>query len=293
MESIFTFLTTLLQHIVLGAMLGCVYALAAMGLALLFGVANLINFAHGEYVMLAMYMAYVISIFLYMDPVFTLILNVPIFFIIGIITYFLVFKRLIFAPSLSQIAATVGVTVLLRNLALVIWKAEPKAPATTVLAASLPLGPLIIPFDKLFATVISIISLVALYLFLEKSRFGMAMRAAADDVEAVSLMGINIGKLFLLTLGISISLVGLSGSLIMTYQAVTPVSGLLFGLLSWAIVALAGLGSIRGVLISALIFGIADALASGLWDPRGREIILYGLFLIVLWIRPKGLMGKR
>lgn len=293
MESLISLLTTLSQHIVLGIMLGCVYALAAMGLALLFGVANIVNFAHGEYVMLAMYMAYVISMFLVVDPVLTLIVNVPLFFLVGVVTYFLIFKRLTFAPPLSQIAATVGVMVLLRNLALMIWKAEPKAPAHTVLGTSLTLGPLVIPLDKLFATVISIASLILLYLFLERSKLGMAMRAAADDLEAVSLMGVNIEKLFLFTLGISISLVGLSGSLIMTYQAVTPVSGLLFGLLSWAIVALAGLGSIRGVLASALLFGVADALASGIWDPRGREIVLYGLFIAVLWIRPKGLMGKR
>jgi len=285
--------TSFIQYVVLGLMLGGVYALAAMGLALLFGVANLINFAHGEYIMLAMYMTYVVSLGLLQDPVLSPIVTVPVFFIIGVLTYLGVFKRLVTAPPLSQIAATVGILVLLRNLALTIWAAEPKAPPYTVFATSVSLGPLTIPLDKLLATVVSIAALLVLYFFLERSRLGVAMRAAADDVEAISLMGVDTGRLFLTTTGISMAMVGLSGSLIMTFQAVTPTSGLLFGLLTWAIVALAGLGTVRGILVSAIIFGVVDSLASGLWDPRGREIVLYGLFILILWVRPKGLFGRR
>lgn len=290
MESI---LLSLIQNIVYGLMLGGIYALAAMGLALLFGIANLINFAHGEYIMLAMYLTYVFSITFMIDPIATSFLNILIFFIIGIITYLAIFKRLLYAPPLAQIAATVGVLVLLRNLALTIWKAEPKAPPFSIFATSIYIGPINIPIDKLLAMTISIIALLALYLFLEKTMVGIAMRAAADDQDSVRLIGVNIHHLFLITVGISMTLIGLSGALIMTYQAVTPTSGLLFGLLSWAIVALAGLGNIKGILISSIIFGLADSLASGLWDPRGREIIIYGLFILVLWLKPRGLLGRR
>jgi branched-chain amino acid transport system permease protein len=285
--------TSFIQYVVLGLMLGGVYALAAMGLALLFGVANLVNFAHGEYIMLAMYMTYVVSLGFIQDPVLSPIVTVPVFLLIGVLTYLGVFKRLVTAPPLSQIAATVGILVLLRNLALTIWAAEPKAPPYTVFATSVNLGPLTIPFDKLVATVVSIAALLILYFFLERSRLGVAMRASADDVEAVSLMGVDTNRLFLVTTGISMALVGLSGSLIMTFQAVTPTSGLLFGLLTWAIVALAGLGTVRGIFVSAIIFGVVDSLASGIWDPRGREIVLYGLFILILWVRPKGLFGRR
>jgi branched-chain amino acid transport system permease protein len=285
--------TSFIQYVVLGLMLGGVYALAAMGLALLFGVANLVNFAHGEYIMLAMYMTYVVSLGFIQDPVLSPIVTVPVFFLIGVLTYLGVFKRLVTAPPLSQIAATVGILVLLRNLALTIWAAEPKAPPYTVFATSVNLGPLTIPLDKLVATVVSIAALLILYFFLERSRLGVAMRASADDVEAVSLMGVDTNRLFLVTTGISMALVGLSGSLIMTFQAVTPTSGLLFGLLTWAIVALAGLGTVRGIFVAAIIFGVVDSLASGIWDPRGREIVLYGLFILILWVRPKGLYGRR
>jgi branched-chain amino acid transport system permease protein len=285
--------TSFIQYVVLGLMLGGVYALAAMGLALLFGVANLVNFAHGEYIMLAMYMTYVVSLGFIQDPVLSPIVTVPVFFLIGVLTYLGVFKRLVTAPPLSQIAATVGILVLLRNLALTIWAAEPKAPPYTVFATSVNLGPLTIPLDKLVATVVSIAALLILYFFLERSRLGVAMRASADDVEAVSLMGVDTNRLFLVTTGISMALVGLSGSLIMTFQAVTPTSGLLFGLLTWAIVALAGLGTVRGIFVAAIIFGVVDSLASGIWDPRGREIVLYGLFILILWVRPKGLLGRR
>jgi branched-chain amino acid transport system permease protein len=285
--------TSFIQYVVLGLMLGGVYALAAMGLALLFGVANLVNFANGEYVMLAMYMTYVVSLGFIQDPVLSPIVTVPVFLLIGVLTYLGVFKRLVTAPPLSQIAATVGILVLLRNLALTIWAAEPKAPPYTVFATSVNLGPLTIPFDKLVATVVSIAALLILYFFLERSRLGVAMRASADDVEAVSLMGVDTNRLFLVTTGISMALVGLSGSLIMTFQAVTPTSGLLFGLLTWAIVALAGLGTVRGIFVAAIIFGVVDSLASGIWDPRGREIVLYGLFILILWVRPKGLFGRR
>ncbi|MEM0441370.1 MAG: branched-chain amino acid ABC transporter permease [Candidatus Caldarchaeum sp.] len=283
----------LAQTIVFGLMLGGVYALAAMGLSLLFGVANLINFAHGEYIMLAMYITYFLTISFFGDPVLSPILTIPIFFGIGVLTYLGIFKRLIKAPPLSQIAATVGIVVLLRNLALAVWAAEPKAPPYTIFATSVNIGPIIIPLDKLLATTVSVATLLLLHIFLEKTRVGVAMRAAADDVEAVSLMGVDIGKLFLLTTGISMALVGLSGSLIMTYQAVTPTSGLLFGLLTWAIVALAGLGTVKGIFIASIIFGLADSFASGFWDARGREIVLYGLFILILWVRPKGLFGRR
>ncbi|MEM4573610.1 MAG: branched-chain amino acid ABC transporter permease [Candidatus Caldarchaeum sp.] len=283
----------LAQTIVFGLMLGGVYALAAMGLSLLFGVANLINFAHGEYIMLAMYITYFLTISFFGDPVLSPILTIPIFFGIGVLTYLGIFKRLIKAPPLSQIAATVGIVVLLRNLALAVWAAEPKAPPYTIFATSVNIGPIIIPLDKLLATTVSVATLLLLHIFLEKTRVGVAMRAAADDVEAVSLMGVDIGKLFLLTTGISMALVGLSGSLIMTYQAVTPTSGLLFGLLTWAIVALAGLGTVKGIFIASIIFGLADSFTSGFWDARGREIVLYGLFILILWVRPKGLFGRR
>ncbi len=286
-------LVLLAQNIVFGLMLGGVYALAAMGLALLFGVANIINFAHGEYIMLAMYIAYLVSISIFQDPVLSPIITLPVFFGIGVLTYLGIFRRLIKAPPLSQIAATVGILVLLRNLALAIWAAEPKAPPSTIFATSVNVGPLIIPLDKLLATCVSIATLATLHQFLERTRTGIAMRAAADDVEAVSLMGVDVGKLFLLTTGISIALVGLSGSLIMTYQAVTPTSGLLFGLLTWAIVALAGLGTVKGIFIASIIFGLTDSFASGLWDARGREIVLYGLFISILWLKPKGLFGRR
>jgi branched-chain amino acid transport system permease protein len=283
----------ILQNIVFGVLLGSIYALAAIGLSLMFGVVNLTNFAHGDFIMLAMYISYFIGISLYLDPIMTPLISVPLFFLLGIAVYLTIFHKIIRAPPLSQIAVTVGLLVLLRNFALAVWHAEPKSISKTVLGWSFRIGPILVPADRLTGMIISVATFIVLYLFLNKTRTGIAMRALADDLDSAALMGVNVRNLNMLTCALGIGIVALAGSILMTFQPVNPLTGLIYGLLTWSIMAMAGLGGVSGVLLSGIIFGIADAFTAAFWDPRAREITIYLLFILLLWFKPKGLFGRR
>lgn len=284
---------TVVQNLIFGILLGSIYALAAIGLSLIFGVINLINFAHGDFIMLAMYSTYFIGVSLLIDPAFTSFINVPLFFILGVVVYLTTMHKIIRAPALSQIAVTVGLMVLLRNFALAVWHAEPKNIPNSIVSGSFRVGPFIIPIDRFTGMVISIAVFIALYLFLNKTKIGIAMRALADDLDSAALMGVNVRNLNMLTFGLGIAVTALAGTAIALFQPVTPLSGLLYGLLTWAIVAMAGLGGVSGVLLAGIIFGIADAFTIAFWDPRAREITLYTIFILLLWVKPKGLFGRR
>ena len=284
---------TILQNLVFGILLGSIYALAAIGLSLIFGVVNLTNFAHGDFIMLAMYISYFIGVSLGLDPVLTPLLSVLLFLLLGVAVYLSIFHRIIRAPPLSQIAVTVGLLVLLRNFALAVWHAEPKSIPRSILGWSLRLGPLLVPADRLAGALISAATFTALHLFLTKTNTGIAMRALADDLDSAALMGVNVRDLNMLTCALGIGIVALAGGILMTFQPVNPLTGLVYGLLTWSIVAMAGLGGVSGVLLSGIIFGIADAFTAAFWDPRAREITIYLLFILLLWFKPKGLFGRR
>jgi branched-chain amino acid transport system permease protein len=283
----------LIQSIFNGLLMGCVYALAAMGLALIFGVMNIINFAHGEFVMLSMYVVFILNAFLNLDPALSPLLTIPLFFIFGIGVYYLLIDKVVTGPPLSQIAVTVGLLILLRNMVLALFKAEPRGVPYTIFTGTLQLGSYVITMSRLLSAVISIISLVVLHLFLTKTYLGIALRAVTDDAEAASLMGINVKKMYAFAFGLGSSMIGLAGSLIMTFQQVNPLTGLLYGLLSWCIVAMAGLGGVSGVIFSGLLLGTSESIGLTFWDPRAREIIIYLIFILVLWFKPTGLFAKR
>ncbi|MEM2373381.1 MAG: branched-chain amino acid ABC transporter permease [Thermoproteota archaeon] len=286
-------LNLLIQSVINGLLMGCVYALAAMGLALIYGVMNIINFAHGEFIMLSMYLVFVLNQLFNIDPAFSPLLTIPIFFIFGMIVYYGLINRVITGPPLSQIAVTVGLLILLRNTMLAVFKAEPKGVPFTIFAGTLQLNGYVITMSRLLSAIISIFSLIILHLFLTKTYLGTTLRAVADDMETASLMGVNVKKMYALAFGLGSSLIGLAGSLIMTFQQVNPLTGILYGLLAWCIVAMAGLGGVSGVLLSGLILGVSESIGLTFWDPRAREIILYLIFILILWFKPTGLFARR
>ncbi len=273
--------------------MGGIYALVAMGLALVFGVMNVINFAHGDFVMLAMYITYFLSLMLTLDPILVPLITIPMFFVLGIGVYMGTLHKIVRGPALSQIAVTVGLMVLLRNVTLALWRAEPKAIQYTAVAGYFHVGPFIFPTSRLFGAVVSILTLVALHLFLTRTKLGLAIRATAEDADAASLFGVNVRNVYAFTFGLGTGLIALAGALIMTFQEVNPLSGLLYGLLSWVIVAMGGLGGVVGVFFSSIILAIAESIGITFWDPRAREIIIYLIFIILLWVRPTGLFAKR
>ncbi|OYT51178.1 MAG: branched-chain amino acid ABC transporter permease [Desulfurococcales archaeon ex4484_204] len=281
------------QILINGVLMGLLYSLVALGLALIFGVMDIINFAHGDFVMLGAYLTFLIATYFLIDPTVTIALTVPLFFLLGIAVYKAIIKPVLGAEPLIQIAVTVGLLMFLRNLALAIFHAEPRGVPYTVFSTPITIGPITIPLSRAAAGAVSLAVLYIVHLLLTRTRWGIAVRATADDREAAALMGINVERVYYTTFGLGTALTALAAALIMTFSRADPYLGLLYGLLSWVIVAMGGLGGVVGVLASGLILGIIESFGMSLISAGARELFLYVTFLVVLWVRPRGLFGRR
>ncbi len=284
---------TVVQNMINGIMMGCIYGLIALGLSMIFGVMNIVNFAHGDFVMLSMYFTFWVSSLMSIDTVATIAVTLPILFIFGILTYYLIIHKTLRQKYITQIAVTVGLMTLLRALAQLIWKARPRALPDSIVRGTIVLGQYTIMLSRLTSALVSIAAILLVSLFMAKTWPGRAIRATSDDLDAASLMGVNFKWTFALAFGLGSALTAIAGAMLMTFQQVDPTMGLRFGLLSFCILALAGLGSTVGLLISGIIVGIAESLAMGLWDPRARSLVIYVIFVLVLWLRPRGLFGRK
>jgi len=285
--------TLVLQNVVDGVFLGLFYSLVAIGLALIFGIMDIINFAHGDLLMLAAYFAWLFSTDLLADPSFTALLLVPLFFLLGLGIHYSMIQPVLGKEPLIQIAVTVGLGLILQNIALAIFKAEPKAVPHSIFNFSYSLGPLTLYASKMFIAALSILTLFALNLFLNRTYLGLAMKSTAENREVAQLMGINTKALYGLTFGLGTALIALSASLWMTFGQVQPYLGTSFSLVSWVIVAMAGLGGISGVLYSGIIVGLAESLGGLFLTPSARMAVVYIVFFLILWFRPRGLFGRR
>jgi len=282
-----------LQIVMDGSMMGCVYGLIALGLSLIFGVMNIVNFAHGDFVMLSMYFTFFVGTFASVDAVFTPLVTMPLLFGFGVLTYYLIIQKTLRERFVVQVAVTVGLMSFLRAFTQLVWQARPRALPFSIIQGNFPLGDLTVLLSRLVSAAVSILAILGIYLFLNRTWLGRSIRAASDDVDAASLMGVNFRWTYAVAFGLGSALTALAGGLLMSFQQVDPTMGLRFGLLSWCILALSGLGSILGLLISGIIVGVAESLAMGLWDPRARSLIVYLIFVLILWLRPRGLFGRK
>lgn len=284
---------TLVQSIITGVMMGAIYALIALGLSIIFGVMNVVNFAHGDFVMFSMYLSYMVGTTLVWDAVTTPLITVPILFIFGLIVYYLLIDRTLRQLYVVQLAVTVGLQIFMRSAALILWKAQPRALQWSIIQGNFQLGPFTILTSRLIAALVSLLFIAGTAYFLNKTWPGRAMRAASDDLDAASLMGVNYRRTYALTFAIGAALTAVAGGLLMSFQQTDPTGGVRFGLLSWCILALAGLGSLPGLLVSGIIVGIAETTALSFFDPRSRLLAIYAIFILVLWLKPKGLFGRK
>lgn len=282
-----------IQNLLIGIMLGAIYTLITLGLSIIFGVMNIVNFAHGDFVMIAMYATFWISTGFDWDPVATPIITVPLLFLIGVVTYYVLIHRTLRRSYVTQIAVTVGLMVFLRSITQVFFQARPRTITYSIIQGTLNIGPYTITMTRLISAIVAIVAIIAVYLFLTKTWNGWAIRAASDDLDSASLVGINPTKTYALSFGLGSAMTALGGALIITFQQVDPTMGMRFGLLSWAILALAGLGSIPGLLIAGTIVGIVESLTAAYWDPRARSLSVYLIFILILWLKPKGLFGRK
>jgi branched-chain amino acid transport system permease protein len=281
----------LLQLIINGLLLGGIYALISIGLTLIFGVVRVINFAHGELLMLSMYITYFSYTLLGLNPYFSLSIGIPLMFLVGMAIDQLIIKPLREAPAYMQVFATVGLSIVLLNLALFLFSGDYQGIHLAFAEKTLHLGVLSLSYAKLIIFFSAILVSIVLYLLLKYTTMGKQIRAIAQDRMAAKLVGINLNRIYMLTFGIGTALVGIAGGLILPVYYVFPSVGVYFVLTAFVVVVLGGMGNMVGALLGGFIIGITDSLSGYYIDPSLKEVISFVIFLIVLLIRPSGLMG--
>jgi branched-chain amino acid transport system permease protein len=282
----------LLQSLVSGILIGLIYALVAVGLTLIFGVMDIVNFAHGEFVMFGMYSGFWLFALYALDPIYTLPLTMILLFALGALVYRLVIRRIIEAPMLSQIFTTFGLMILFRGIAQFLWKPDFRTVGKSVVDGTLSLAGIQIGTPQLVAGVGAVSMTAAIYLFLAKTKTGAALEATAADRESATLMGIDSQKMFLLAWGIGAACAGLAGALLATFFPIFPDVGANFILIAFVVVCLGGFGSVTGALCAGVLVGVIEVMGGVLVGPQFKIAIVLLLFLIVLMFRPQGLMGK-
>src|SRR6516164_9056810 len=261
----------LLQVIVGGLLLGAIYALFSSGLTLIWGMMNFINFAHGEFVMLGMYVALLV---------------------LGVTIYLSLIRHVMRGPMLAQILSTFGLALLLRYTAFWIFSANFVSLPDTSLSGTINLGGILLPVAQLVAGVVAIAFTIALHLLLTRTNIGSRLLAVSEDRSAAMLMGIRPDRMQALAWGLAGCAAGIAGALMATAYPWSPSVGETFGLIAFVVVAFGGFGSVPGALYAGLIIGLIQAVSAFWFGPIYKDIIVYSLFVALLWLRPQGLMGK-
>jgi branched-chain amino acid transport system permease protein len=283
-------LSLLLQGIVSGILASGLYALVSVGLALAIGVIGIINFAHGEFFMIGAFLAYQLFISFGIDPVMSLFFVAPALFLIGAVIYKASIQYVLKAPELNQMLLTFGIGIILQNLALLAWGGDPVSISNVPYrSVGWQVSGVSIGAVPLFSFLISLILVGGLYYVLLRTPLGKAMRAVAQNRTGASLVGLEVNRIYLVAFAISAALAGLGGVMIAVIQSPTPTVGFAFTLKAFAIVVLAGLGNIRGILWASLAVALSESLVATL-VPDGnvlRNAVFFAIIFIVLIVRSR------
>jgi branched-chain amino acid transport system permease protein len=285
---------TFLQVVVNGLMLGGLFTIVAIGLTLIFGIVKVINFAHGEFLMAGMYLTYLLTVGWGVHPYLTVVAVAPALFVLGALA-----QRFLIQPLLAakddhvQIFATVGLSTALINLALLIFGADIANTPAHGLRTAIEVGPVRILSGQLWILVAAALLVAALHGMLTHTRTGRAIRAVAQNRAAAQLMGINVQWMYILTFGIGAACVGLASTLVAPLYPASPTIGTYFVLTAFVVVVLGGLGSITGAFLGAMIIGLIDSLSGFYIGSDLREAVVFGVFLLILILKPSGLFGSR
>lgn len=284
-------LTTILQGLLTGLLMSGIYALVAIGLTLIFGVVRIVNFAHGEFVMVGMYATFWLWKLWGIDPYVSLLITMPLLFLFGVLVQQFLFRPILQAPDLAQIFMTVGLSVVLMNAALFLFTADFRSVKTAYTEWTVRLGGVALPMPRLFAFVGALLLAGLLTLFLSKTDVGKALRAVAQDREVSMLLGINPERMYLLAVGLGAALAGAAGGLIVPFFYVFPTVGVVFVLIAFVVVILGSLGSIRGALLAALIVGVAESLGILFAGADLGLLVVFAILVATLVFKPSGLAG--
>src|ERR1700690_352198 len=280
-----------LQQIADGLLIGLMYSLVAIGLTLIWGVMNIVNFAHGDFLMLGMFTSFWLFTLYGIDPIFSIPISFICMFVLGTLIYRLIVSKVMKGPMLAQLVVTFGVSIFISNLAVYFWTPDFRLLPATILQGMWHIGGVNLSVPKVAAAIGSVIASVSVFLFLKRTKTGKAILATEMDREAALLMGINTERINSLSFGIGAALVGVAGAFLATYYYIYPQVGGLFGTIAFCVVALGGFGSIEGAFIAGILVGLAQTLGGFFFDPSYKYAIVFSIYLITIWIRPQGLRG--
>jgi branched-chain amino acid transport system permease protein len=284
-------LETLAQAVVNGLLLGGIYALVSIGVTLIFGVVKIVNFAQGEFVMIGMYLSFFVATYLGIDPLLSLFITMPALFAVGVLVQHFLIRRVLGLGDMPQIFLTFALSLLLVNVALLLFTANYRTVETPYSEAAIHIGPIYIAVAKLIAFAVAMALSAALWVFLHSTDLGKAMRAAAQNRDVAMLMGINPDRVFAVAVGVALALAGAAGSLLMPFYPAYPTVGQVFVLMAFVAVVLGTLGNVVGALIASLMMGIAESLGIQFVGADSGLIVVFLMLLATLALRPSGLFG--
>ena len=273
--------------------MGAVYALFSSGLTLIWGMMNVINFAHGDLVMIGMYIAFWTYVLLGGGPAVFGPLAAILLFMFGVLVYFALIRHVIDGPIISQILATFGLALLLRYAAFWAFSADfVTLPDTLLISGNIDIGGILIELPRLVAGVVALALTVGMHLLLTRTAIGSQLLAVSEDRNAAMLMGIRPDRMQALAWGLAAGATGIAGALIATFYYISPTVGESLAIIAFVTVALGGFGSVPGAMIAGLLIGLIESVSAYAIGPVYKDVIVYALFVAVLWVRPQGLFGK-
>ncbi len=284
---------TIILTLIWGVAIGCIYILLATGLNLIFGVMKVVNFAHGQLLMIGAYLTWTIAYASGLNAYAAILVSMVIVALLGVVVERFTFRKVLGGDKLNEIFVSLGLIYIFENVAMLIWGTGSKQIVSPLSGLSLNLPSIAITYDRIVAVFVVIATLIAFGLLIQKTKIGLAMRATSQKNSTAMLMGINIEKIYMLTFAIGAALAAVAGGLYGIIFSFDFQVGAMPTIIAFAIIILGGLGSIKGAIVGGLLYGIAEQLATlflgGIWGSA----VAFAMLIIVLIIRPSGIFGEK
>lgn len=285
-----------LSNLISGISLGSVYAIIALGYTMVYGIAKMLNFAHGDVIMVGAYICFFATMRYGMHPIIGVLLSMIVCTLLGIVIDRLAYKPLRQAPALAVLITAIGMSYFLQNSAQLLWTSSPKVFQSVIGNGSIKLfdGALSISYVTLVTIAVCIVIMIGLVLFVNKTKIGKSMRAVSEDKGAAQLMGINVNTTISLTFAIGSALAAIAGVLLCSaYPTLTPTTGAMPGIKAFTAAVFGGIGSIPGALIGGILLGIIEIFAKAYITTQLSDAIVFAVLIVVLIVKPTGLLGKK
>ena len=286
----------ILQYCINGISIGSIYAIIALGYTMVYGIAKMLNFAHGDIIMVGAYICYCVTNYLGMPPILGILASMAVCTLLGIVIEGLAYKPLRGTPSLAVLITAIGVSYFLQNAAQLIWGSNPKS-FTSVVSSIKPFhlfGSLTITGEVLVTVVVSVVIMLALTWFTSSTRIGKSMRAVSEDRDAAQLMGINVNRTISITFAIGSALAAVAGVLMCSsIPVLQPTTGSMPGIRAFTAAVLGGIGSIPGAMLGGVLLGIIETFAKAFLSTQFSDAIVFAVLIVILLVKPAGLLGKQ